>query len=346
MIHLHIGRHKTGTTALQRFLRANRGELAARGFDYLVSATAEGPLHDAAHALNPKWLASASPAQLDSAASQTRTITGQLGREGDAIVSSEAFQNAPPEAVAGVFPAGRTRIVVYLREQLDYLLSAYAQLIQAQATHQGFVAYVNSLLGRLDYADFLDRWTAAFGDGWVLPRVYAREALEGGDVRTDFISLLGIEAAGLKFPKGAANPSIGPALIEAKGLINFYVPKDVQRRLGLHSLFGEIASAMPGRLRADDEFARCVRQRFLQSNARLFERYAPSGLSGFAVVDPVEPPDLVDRAAALERTLDILTTLSPEAGREIRSCLPARPDLGAVPALLPEDWTAATRALG
>ena len=31
---LHIGTHKTGTTALQQFLHANRGALAARGFHY------------------------------------------------------------------------------------------------------------------------------------------------------------------------------------------------------------------------------------------------------------------------------------------------------------------------
>ena len=31
---LHIGTHKTGTTALQQFLHANREALAARGFHY------------------------------------------------------------------------------------------------------------------------------------------------------------------------------------------------------------------------------------------------------------------------------------------------------------------------
>ena len=31
---LHIGTHKTGTTALQQFLHANRRRLAARGFHY------------------------------------------------------------------------------------------------------------------------------------------------------------------------------------------------------------------------------------------------------------------------------------------------------------------------
>ena len=31
---VHIGTHKTGTTALQQFLHANRAPLAARGFHY------------------------------------------------------------------------------------------------------------------------------------------------------------------------------------------------------------------------------------------------------------------------------------------------------------------------
>lgn len=346
MIHLHIGRHKTGSTALQRFLKANREALAARGLTCLTSAAGDPALHELANALTPRRRAQASPAQLEAFTAEEARVVEALGAPGDKIASSEGFQNATPDRVARIFPPGATTVVVYLREQLDYLLSAYAQSTQAQATRRSFVDFAGGLDRRTDYGGFLDAWAGAFGPERLAARVYAREAFDGGDLRRDFLAVLGLEPDGLKFQRHAANASIGPELVEAKGLIDAYVPLAVQRRVRLYPLLGRLAAAMPGRLLVPTEFADAIRGRFAASNADLFARWFRERPEGFPLADLTGSPLVVDRLAALEQALGLLDAMSPEASAAIRERLPASPDLDQFPALLPTNWHAATDEVG
>ncbi|MDB5423927.1 MAG: hypothetical protein JWQ29_1343, partial [Phenylobacterium sp.] len=104
MIFLHIGRHKTGTSALQQFLRKNRPALAERGLAYVAPARGGPANHDLANALNPAWMARADATGLAIAERELEVAPRRLRQAGDKIVSSEAFQNVPTRAAAGFFP--------------------------------------------------------------------------------------------------------------------------------------------------------------------------------------------------------------------------------------------------
>lgn len=342
MIWLHIGRHKTGTTALQQLLRKNRRALAEHGYNYL-SAVKGGPSnHTLAHALDPERMAAADAEQRAVLEEELEVTGRRLRHRGQAIVSSEAFQHTPPDAAAGFFPVGGTTVVVYLREQLDYLLSAYAQFIQNQPVRIGFVDYVARAQPRYDR--FLEGWTEAFGRALVRPRIYARERLKDGDVRLDFLDIIGVDPAWLEFREGFGNPSIGPELIEAKGLLNTFVPAEVLKRVDTFTLFADLAGEGAGRLRVSEGFAQLVRGRFEASNARLFEAWPELG-AGFPLPGLSSPEAAPSPYEALQQVLARLDQQAPEASAELRRHLPDEATLRGEAPLLPPDWDEATAAL-
>jgi hypothetical protein len=341
VIYLHIGRHKTGTSALQQLLRKNRKALAQHGFNYMPPARGGAGNPTLAAALTPGKMAAADPA-LRAVYEEELEVTGKrLRHRGHAIVSSEAFQHTPPASAAGFFPVGGTTVIVYLREQLDYMLSAYAQFVQAQPARMAFLNYAARINTRYDV--FLRGWAEAFGRDAVIARPYVRERLKEGDVRHDFLSLIGADPAWLSFRPGLGNPSIGPGLIEAKGLINAFVPAETMLRLDLYTLLGQLAVERPERLRTGEAFGQAVRGRFTASNARLFEAWPELG-PGFPMRELSPAPPNPQPYDALQELLTRLDGRAPQVAAELRGLLPDEATLRAAPALLPADWDAATAA--
>lgn len=341
MIYLHIGRHKTGTSALQQLLRRNRQALAEHGYTYVQPVRGGPGNHLLAQALTPAWMAAADAEQRALAEHELEIAARRLRHRAHQIVSSEAFQATPPDAAAGFFKPGATTVIVYLREQLDYLLSAYAQFIQAQPACIGFLDYARRL--KADHAAFLDGWKEAFGASLVKPRVYDRTLLRDGDVRRDFLALIGADPDWLGVWHGLVNPTIGPELIEAKGLINRFVPAEVLGEIDLYGLLGALSERMPGRLGVGSAFAVRLRETYAAANARLFRDHLGGG-DGFPMKDfPASPR--VDPVAALETLLALLAETAPDAAAALRRHLPDEARLRSAPPLLPQDWDAAARTL-
>jgi hypothetical protein len=341
VIILHIGRHKTGTSAIQHFLSRNRPRLGRLGWDYPRSLSGRAAHHDFVAGLDSRRGVGDARTTPDGLVREAERMTAWLTTPGDKIVSSEAFQNLDPEILRDVFPAGRTRVLVYLREPLDYLISSYAQTIQAQAARTPFVNYAASF--RPDYARFLDRWAAVFGDDAIQARVYDRSVLCGGDIVHDFVEALGLPADQVRFPAQAFNPSIGPELIEFKGVVNAVIPQDEQLRLRLYPRLARLAKRFPMRLRVSDAFARAYRAQFEAANAEVFARYLGRPGDGFPLRDLSGAPSTVDIAAATAQALKLLGRRSPDVADAIRARLPA--DVSALEPLLPTDWDAAVAAL-
>jgi hypothetical protein len=343
VIHLHIGRHKTGTSALQQLLRRNRTALGEHGFVYLSQVSGGTGNHDLANALNPAWIAKADADQRARAERELEVSGRRLRHRGEKIVSSEAFQGTPPAAAAAFFPAGRTRVIVYVREQLDYLLSAYAQYIQAQTVRMPFIDYAARL--RTFHDLFLDGWAEAFGGDALTPRLYARDHLKDGDIRHDFLALVGVDPAWLAFGSGVVNPTIGPELIEAKAVINAFVPHAAQEEAGLFNLMSALALEEPARLGVSPAFAARLRARFVDSNRRLFETHMAGIAEGFPMRDFAPASAPIAPAEALERTLARIEALAPPSAEILRRHLPGRDEIAACRPMLPQDWAQAEAAL-
>ncbi|WP_373355955.1 hypothetical protein [Pseudoroseicyclus sp. CXY001] len=224
---LHIGRHKTGTSAIQLYLAAHRAAFAAEGIAIPSTGgfrdAAADPADKVAHhriaedfglaragdkARRQGWLA-----EIEAASQGAETI----------VLSSELFQNANDFLGLRELAAGRhVEVVCYLREYLDYALSAWAQEVKKTGLAAGFFEFERGFNPQI----------ARFCRAWQLfaNRCHWRLYDPGADVVADFLSVTGLpDPGGRQQAAGAqrTNPRLGGSLLGFKLLAN---------GAGLHSL--------------------------------------------------------------------------------------------------------------
>jgi hypothetical protein len=247
---VHIGTHKTGTTALQQFLHANRTPLAARGIHY---ATPRGVPHSniIANALN------SGDSRLVHA---FLTNQAQLARqrEADAIlVSAENFyamsvlasmaerktcNNAVERdqrliaSLGSLIPESITacQVVCYFRRPDRYAESLYSQHVKRGISFDGtFDDFLPIIRSALSYNTYIRSWCNVFGMEGCVVRTY--ESADG-DIVGDFIrhvlDLNLTDAFSRSDAKG--NERVGRDLLEYKRLINKtarFSERDIERAI-------------------------------------------------------------------------------------------------------------------
>jgi len=224
-VYLHIGRHKTGTSTIQNFLSRNTDLLIEHNFYYPATGR-RGSAHqqiaiEACYRFNR------------TAEDRDKTVESPLvksfldeikNQPQNILLSSEAFQNSHPGVVQTVFRNYDMRILVYIRNQIDYLASAYAQKVWATRYCESMDHYYERIFN-LDYIGFLDSWSAVSG-GNVTVQKFSRNSLYQQDVVADFFErMLGIKDEALqKRIKERdvidANPSLTNTLLAYKLLFN------------------------------------------------------------------------------------------------------------------------------
>ena len=213
---LHIGRHKTGTSSLQLFLCRNEARLRDAGYVYPRTLRAPIAHHPLARSHNCSVADELAPAELEE-------FWKELEPAPNVIISSEEFQNACPYSVARDFGFFDVSIVVYLREQVGYFLSAYAQAVKARKVVWTMAEFERAHF-RADYYSFLRKWDYAFPENRINARLFDRDALIGGDICSDFLrssEICGEEAlSNFVRIENDNNPSIGGALLEFKRRLN------------------------------------------------------------------------------------------------------------------------------
>lgn len=205
---LHIGTEKTGTTTLQSVGKQNRAWLAARGVDYPVTEGRAAHTRLAIYAARPgrqldlrrverlleteayeafkASFAEDFSRQVRGSASQviwfsTEHLSSRVRRPGDIAKLAALLRPL----------ASRVRVVIYLRPQPDLFLSSYSTAIKA-GRDMDPKPPVTGKEYYYHYDTMLRRWAAAFGREAITVRVFQREALVGGDVISDFLSVLGL----------------------------------------------------------------------------------------------------------------------------------------------------------
>ncbi|MBK5928006.1 hypothetical protein [Rhodobaculum claviforme] len=228
---LHIGTRKTGSKALQRFLRdraaadpaglcypaSGRGALWHQPVHMALCDGDDGPLSQAVRAADP-------------------------ARHARAVLSCELFHTLPRPAVACLRRhLGTARIVIFLRRQdaaINSLLNQYAKahrISHAQVVE--FRAAALSALPEFDYAAILRDWEDVFGPGSVVPVIYDKTV----DVVAAFCAATGLEPPREAAPAGNPNPALSragyAAFLSAKRAVRDLdelpgVVEDLRRRLG------------------------------------------------------------------------------------------------------------------
>ena len=131
---LHVGLHKTGTTALQRFLSSAAAEFRAKGFLYPKSGRPEetpDAQHNIAWQLGGDRRFRASAGSLDDLAVEISSFPG------DAIISSEDFESilgTPgrflPMLKHPLLKNHSFTIVFWVRDQVSYLESLFFEMLR------------------------------------------------------------------------------------------------------------------------------------------------------------------------------------------------------------------------
>ncbi len=226
---LHIGRQKTGTTAIQSHLAFWRSELEEQGFWYPESPGGQIAHHDLAIAVEAGEI-------------ETSRWSEVLGGRGGApecettILSSEAFQRVPPTNVAAVLDGVSPQVVVYLREHYRGAQSSYCQAVHARTVTFSFDVFLRRQKRTL--ASFLEDWTSTFGTEAVVARTYPPAS---GDIRTDFAEVAGLP---ILEPQAStlSNPSIGGDLLRFKLVLNRLGVPEAELRKVSYGPIGRIAS--------------------------------------------------------------------------------------------------------
>ncbi|HEX3665408.1 MAG TPA: hypothetical protein VHU23_09270 [Rhizomicrobium sp.] len=241
---LHIGVEKTGTTSIQNFLAANRSALRARGVLYPLTPGAVSHLGLVAYALDDARVDGTrkvrrlfDPAQIASFRGRfTRALDEEISTSGasEIILSSELLSSRlrSPSEIARLKSlcdriARRTNVVVYLRNQVDFLVSRYTTIIQLGGREEFGVRGI--AFG--DYARLLDRWATTFGRGNLIVRRFEPQDFVDGDLLADFAA-----ATDLGFKNLVAVPRHNESL-DAESLaflraINRGFPQKIAERVG------------------------------------------------------------------------------------------------------------------
>jgi hypothetical protein len=128
---LHIGPHKTCTTALQGAFHLARKRLRAQGVGYFGEAAGVRHLHGALAVTQRKALLGESVPDMN----RWTQLTSEAAAEGDrrVLVSSEFFADANDEAAHRVISelgGARVHVVITLRSLVKILPSQWQQYVQ------------------------------------------------------------------------------------------------------------------------------------------------------------------------------------------------------------------------
>ena len=147
MIYLHIGRHKTGTSQLQRFMSRNRDKLADRKFVYPRIGDQPDAHHGVAlHLMGPTTDANSSSGKGSLEILELQRLFDPS--DDNFVISSEAFQNIEPRRTLELVGDRETIVVCYFREQASYVLSAYSQHVVGAKYCRDFSAYIETFFRR------------------------------------------------------------------------------------------------------------------------------------------------------------------------------------------------------
>lgn len=253
---LHIGFPKTGTTTIQEYLTDNRSALLEQGYyvpdiDYLGVFTDLG-LENAGHV--SLFLAACEPenndglvfnfvaAMLDLRPEQLtrKAIQVPWNRKLDridahkdeahtVILSTEFLSLCVEEEIAAVREVlmrsfREVRIVVYLRRQMESLISWYAEVHKAGGYFPTFdtLLAIQPEIGEnhfFNYEKVLGLWGKYFGDDNIVPRIFYRKEMAGNDLLNDFAAVAGFDGTMLKRSE-SANFSLPSEVIEFCRLVN------------------------------------------------------------------------------------------------------------------------------
>jgi hypothetical protein len=228
-LYVHIGAHKTGTSALQDFLSSNRKILETKGYLY----PGQKPAH---HEMVKDIVALATPGAGKKPAPSLRKYLDEISKSdlNTVILSSEEFEGLGDRVTLLkkiIDNKFAIKIIFYVRRQDDRIESMYNQRVRQEGVRldKPFTAFIgNGYFRGLDYYQVLLPWCQAFGKENIIVRCYEKEQLPEG-IFHDFLGVVGlIPDESYILPKDKVNMSLNWDLIEIIRICNTRFKNDSQ----------------------------------------------------------------------------------------------------------------------
>jgi hypothetical protein len=280
---LHIGANKTGSSAVQEFLRLNVAAL--RKLNYIVP---DRELGMSDRVTGEHVFAFQEMFDKSNRSALESTLRALMSSGAKAVLmSAENLSNgANFQFFNKILPSMDCKVILYIRRQDELLTSSWQQW------HSKVETDINAwlILALQQYGHWLrciDGWEQAAGAGNVAVRVYQKSDLTNGDVVDDYLGVAGIDTPETPFVRSTelVNPSFSDVITQITGGSkflfanshdsNFY--KMVQDLTGDHymSQKRKISLISPRQREKIIEFFRpqneTVCRRFFPNRPRLFD---------------------------------------------------------------------------
>lgn len=229
-LYIHIGHFKTGTTALQVFLKRNAGLFAREGLLYPdileLNAKHSALAYSLYHAAGVETLLHGydlptPPAEM------WEGLFDHVRRapQPATLISSEEFMRlgAHPEAEAllrqiiGAAKGIEFKIIAYLRAPRGHTRSWYNQLVKMRLPVGDFNTTLRSGMENvhLDYSAAIRPWVDIFGADRVILRPFEERLRNGTALYDDFLATIGHPMPqGAEIPQSDPNPRINDQVLE------------------------------------------------------------------------------------------------------------------------------------
>jgi hypothetical protein len=201
---IHAGRHKTATSSIQKFLAGNEAVLAEQ-HGILYPSEGRDPKQHFHHPLFRSVvedLKAPDPQIIEAAVSRAQHLGCHTVLFSSEMLSRGNLDRAHFELLKQTFTQYDLRIILYLRNQGDFLESTYANRIRF-----GLLSApdrISDLDAHLDYYNFVARFADVFGKNALHVRSYDN-ALHRG-VLVDFLEAIGVsQHEGIRFDQERAN---------------------------------------------------------------------------------------------------------------------------------------------
>jgi hypothetical protein len=291
---LHIGTEKTGTTSIQNFLSKNRSRLKKQGIIYPRSPGNQNHTDLTVYALADErqsggirrhsGVASSEQlpgfrdrlqAKLDSELQNSRASTIIFSNE---HLSSRLANEIEIARVKELCErcAAQTKVIVYLRNQVDYIVSSFGTTVKSGSTRKFPFPLNKRRIRTMDYMALLEPWRKIFGRGNMIVRRFDPSDFVEGDLLLDFAEQIPFDSSGF-IRSEPRNEALSARELAFLREFNARVPRWVDGEQ--NPARGNVVAALvrssdsSSRLTVSPEIAEAIMAQFEESNRRVSKEY-------------------------------------------------------------------------
>ena len=236
---VHIGAEKTGSTSIQFSLSKNRELLKEEGILYPRSLGDKNHIAAYAYAsergmdeLKQQWQLTDKDRVDAFRVRIKQELISECNASGVGVIcvsnehcSSRLQSSSEIQRLLDLLRsvADDVKVVYYIREQVETVVSAYSQYVKTGGT-KAFLYPDEAYIGeRLDYRSIIQRWIDVIGKDNMAIRIFSGDRLTAGDVISDFVAYLGLDPQPFVLPE-RRNKQLGSVGLETLRRMNAFLP--------------------------------------------------------------------------------------------------------------------------